>query len=310
MSAAAMLYTAVVGNVSPNAFLAATQTAAQTAPVNLTPGPWTSAQITVPVESAPVYSFPASASPTDAQQTAALRLGSDPLTAAQRASLASSLGMASAGTGLYGTSGPFQGVYFGNVPSPMPASVLISAFKQVFVNPTGAAPSLSWRGTLAARVANTMHAFTSSAALWGSTPAGDRGVPANPAFVEAAPGADYGILLGLGGVALLAYVASRGTAKKPLLAGWRARTSDIKCKHVNVGDQRRRMCWDRQGRLVSNTAVTPPTGLGKLSTNREGLTWEEWRRAAAVSSSTRGAHAAWVRGEDPTEWRAAGAARR
>lgn len=44
--------------------------------------------------------------------------------------------------------------------------------------------------------------------------------------------------------------------------------------------------------------------LGKLSTNGEGLTFEEWRRAAGVSSSTPGAHVAWVKGEDPSEWRA------
>jgi len=44
--------------------------------------------------------------------------------------------------------------------------------------------------------------------------------------------------------------------------------------------------------------------FGKLSTNREGLTFEEWRRAAAVPASTPGVHAAWIKGEDPSDWRA------
>lgn len=92
----------------------------------------------------------------------------------------------------------------------------------------------------------------------------DRGVPDAIALVATAPSANYGALMGLAAVGLLAFVASRGSAsRRPAMSG-----------------------------------------LAKLSTNREGLTWEEWRRVARVSSSTRGAHAAWARGEDPTEWAA------
>ncbi len=52
--------------------------------------------------------------------------------------------------------------------------------------------------------------------------------------------------------------------------------------------------------LTSNSGA----GLGRLSTNREGLTFEEWRRAAAAPAKTPGIHAAWARGVDPAEWRA------
>lgn len=275
---AAMLYAAVRGSVTSDAFLSAVRTAASTAPVNLTPGPWTWSQVTVPVEAAPTYSFPASYNPTDAQQVQALRIGLDSLSAAQRAQIASTNNMQAAGTGLYGLSGPFAGVLLAETaPSPVPASVLISAFKQVMINPAGTAVSSSWRGTLDARVFSALgaNAFTVAAAPWGETPPGDRGVPLNPVYTDGGSTASSGALLGIFAAVVIAFVASRGSAKKPLLAGVRGR-----------------------GRL------------GKLSTNREGLTFEEWRRAAAAPKGTPGIHAAWAKGEDPSEWRAISVASR
>jgi hypothetical protein len=42
-----------------------------------------------------------------------------------------------------------------------------------------------------------------------------------------------------------------------------------------------------------------------VKSNREGLTWAEWRAAARVRSTPK-TRAAWRRGEDPTEWRVGG----
>lgn len=56
--------------------------------------------------------------------------------------------------------------------------------------------------------------------------------------------------------------------------------------------------------FVASRGSAAKTTFGRLSTNREGLTFEEWRRAAGVKQGTPGIHAAWAKGEDPTEWRA------
>lgn len=55
--------------------------------------------------------------------------------------------------------------------------------------------------------------------------------------------------------------------------------------------------------VASRGSAAKSMSMGKLSTNREGLTFEQWRRAAAVPPSTPGVHA-WARGEDPSDWRA------
>ena len=260
---AGMIYVAVQGSVDPNTIV--NQVGQAAAAAGLTQGPWNAATVIVPTEVTPAYDVPANATPTDAQQAIALRIGNDALNAAQRATLAAQAGMQANGTALYGSSGPFLGVLIStSPPSPAPASVAITAFKQVLLG-TGNF------GGVSNRVGTALNAFTATAAPWGQTPMGDRGVPPNPAYVETGAGASSdssGTILGLMAVAALAYVASRGTAKKPAMAGVRAKK-----------------------------------GLG-VSFNREHLTFQEWIRAAGVPSSTKGVHAAWARGEDPSEWRA------
>lgn len=217
---AAMIYAAVQGAVDPSAFLAAIGAGAAAA--GLRPGPWTSAQVVVPVESTPAYSFPASASPTEAQQTQALRIGGEPLTAAQRAQIAATNGLQPSGNALYGTSGPFNGMMVvSEAPSPAPRSVPVSAFKQVLLGTMSA----SGRGRVTSAVFNTLHAFNVSTAPWGTTPIGDRGVPANPEYSEAgAASSSGGMLLGIAVVAGLAYYAARGSERRrAVMAGIKAR---------------------------------------------------------------------------------------
>jgi hypothetical protein len=157
-----------------------------------------------------------------------------------------------------------------------------NAFRQNFLNgPDPSAATPSWPFSTSA-VGSTLRALpgVSSARIAfrapGNSISWDRGVPAPIALIATAPSGSNGALLGLFAVGVLAFVASRGSsARRPALAGARGR-----------------------GRL------------GKLSTNREGLTWEEWRRAAAVKPGTPGAHAAWAKGEDPSEWRVAAIAAR
>ncbi len=61
------------------------------------------------------------------------------------------------------------------------------------------------------------------------------------------------------------------------------------------------------GRLRKECDVTDGECIAIMNAqyprNREGLTWPEWRNAAHVATYV--AFEAWLRGEDPTEWRAA-----
>jgi len=144
-----------------------------------------------------------------------------------------------------------------------------NAYRQNFLNGPDPSTTASWPFSTSAvgamlralpGVTSTRMAFRSptNSISW------DRGVPAPIDLVATSATGSSGILMGLFAVGVLAFVASRGSSKTPLLAG-----------------------------------------IGRLSTNREGLTFEEWRRAATVKSSTPGAHAAWAKGEDPSDWRAA-----
>lgn len=209
---AAMLYAAVQGTVGGNAFLSAVGAAAAAA--GLTQGPWTAAQVVVPVELAPTYGQAGASPPplTDAQVVAVRRLGGDPLTAAQRAALATAVGFTQNGMGLYGTAGPFAGVLVNvDASAPAPPSVVISAFKQVLLGTLTSAA----RGHMTSSVFNALHAFNVSTAPWGSTPIGDRGVPENPAYSEEGAGSSAGMLIGIAAVAGLAYLSARGSDKRP-----------------------------------------------------------------------------------------------
>lgn len=164
------------------------------------------------------------------------------------------------------------------------ARITFNAYRQNFLNGPDPSTTAIWPFSTTAvgallrglpGVTSTRIAFRSpsNSISW------DRGVPAPISLVATAPSGSNGALLGIFAVGVLAFVASRGSSKKPLLAGMGKRS-------------------------------TARDGMGKLSTNREGLTFEEWRRAAGVKPGTAGAHAAWAKGEDPSEWRMAAIASR
>jgi hypothetical protein len=285
---AALLYVAARGTVADSAFLTAAQAAAS--PVGLTIGPWTSAQVTVPTEAAPSYGFPASVTPTPAQMDAAAAVGRDPLTAAQRAAAAAAAGMQPNGWALWGTSGPFAGVLIdaldatGTARPPVPPSVLVSAFKAVIINPSGAVTS-AWRGNIAHAVGRAVgHPFTASSAPWGSTPPGDRGVPANPVYTEYGAGGGSGFLFGLVGVAALAWFASRGTATgmRPTFQGT---PDEHEAQARWLLQQSRHADSDLEARFTIARALQEATWMKEGPAKRE--LWAQMKREAKTRGAAR-----------------------